>query len=221
MLTGLGQNGTWSGPGAPNSSGADGVPPAQRRDLNHPCVPPAERGKPVALLPAGSKGVARRPERAAGTGRGSKRRPACNGPDRGGNITPPERGQTSLGFSVTREPWPTDSGSKAEKSAAARLAGAAPRQVHLLRRLQARIVQMAAGVRWRWVGDKAQLSVVHLWIEGGRKLLPRPAGGSRLSEGETVWAAHLDAEATGRRRAFSACRGEGSHRVLGGTFVRA
>ena len=29
-----------------------------------------------------------------------------------GNITPPERGQTSLGSSVTREPRPTDSGSK-------------------------------------------------------------------------------------------------------------
>src|SRR5713101_7010681 len=42
-LTGLGQSGTWSGSEAPNSSDADGVPPAKRRDLNHPRVPPAER----------------------------------------------------------------------------------------------------------------------------------------------------------------------------------
>jgi hypothetical protein len=45
----LGPKGTWSGPGAPNSSGADDAPPAKRRGLNHPYVPPAERGKPVAL----------------------------------------------------------------------------------------------------------------------------------------------------------------------------
>jgi hypothetical protein len=50
VLIGLGQKGMWSGPGAPNSPGADGVPPAKRRGLNHPGVPPAERGKPVALL---------------------------------------------------------------------------------------------------------------------------------------------------------------------------
>ena len=36
MLTGLGQKGTWSGSEAPNSSDADVVPPAKRRDLNHP-----------------------------------------------------------------------------------------------------------------------------------------------------------------------------------------
>ena len=34
--SGLGQKGTWSGCGAPNSPHADGVPPAKRRDLNHP-----------------------------------------------------------------------------------------------------------------------------------------------------------------------------------------
>jgi hypothetical protein len=34
--SGLGQKGTWSGPGAPNSPHADGVPPAKRRGLNHP-----------------------------------------------------------------------------------------------------------------------------------------------------------------------------------------
>jgi hypothetical protein len=45
----LGPKGKWSGPGVPNSSDADGEPPAKRRGLNHPRVPPAERGKPVAL----------------------------------------------------------------------------------------------------------------------------------------------------------------------------
>jgi hypothetical protein len=35
MLIGLGQNGTWSSSEAPNSSDADGEPPAKRRDLNH------------------------------------------------------------------------------------------------------------------------------------------------------------------------------------------
>ena len=30
---GLGQKGTWSGSGAPNSPDAEGVPPAKRRDL--------------------------------------------------------------------------------------------------------------------------------------------------------------------------------------------
>ena len=48
--SGLGQNGTWSGSEVPNSFDADVAPPAKRRDLNHPRVPPAERGKPVVLL---------------------------------------------------------------------------------------------------------------------------------------------------------------------------
>ena len=52
----LGPKGTLSGSEAPNSSDADVAPPAKRRDLNHPFVLPAERGKPVALLPSGSKG---------------------------------------------------------------------------------------------------------------------------------------------------------------------
>ena len=38
--------GTWSGPEAPNSSGAVVVPPAERRDLTHTGTS-AERGKPV------------------------------------------------------------------------------------------------------------------------------------------------------------------------------
>ena len=50
MLIGLDQKGRWSGCAAPNSAHADAAPPASRRDLNHRCVPSAERGKPVVLL---------------------------------------------------------------------------------------------------------------------------------------------------------------------------
>ena len=39
VLTGLGQKGKWSGVGAPKSSTADGVPPANRRDLTYSLVP--------------------------------------------------------------------------------------------------------------------------------------------------------------------------------------
>src|SRR5262245_43210652 len=77
-----------------------------------------------------------------------------------GNIIPGESRQTSLWSSVTREPWPTDLGSKAEMSAAATLAGAAPglvpgwhsipwKQVwRNVRRLQARIVKAVQERRW-------------------------------------------------------------------------
>ena len=77
-----------------------------------------------------------------------------------GDITPPEREQTSLGSSVTREPWPTDPGSKADLSAGPTPAGAAPglaldwhsidwRKVHRnARRLQARIVKAVREGRW-------------------------------------------------------------------------
>ena len=51
MLNRLDQKGTWSGPGAPNSSGAVVAPPAERRDLTH-TVTAAERGKPV-VSPSG------------------------------------------------------------------------------------------------------------------------------------------------------------------------
>ena len=38
--------------GAPNSPGADDVPPAKRRDLNHTATALAKRGKPV-VSPSG------------------------------------------------------------------------------------------------------------------------------------------------------------------------
>src|SRR5215469_1332292 len=51
MLSRSGQNGTWSGPGAPNSPGADGAPPAESGGPTHPGTS-TERGKPV-VLPSG------------------------------------------------------------------------------------------------------------------------------------------------------------------------
>src|SRR6516162_2553821 len=80
-----------------------------------------------------------------------------------GDITLPERGQTSLWSSVTREPWPTDSGRQADMSAAEMPAGAAPdlandwhsinwKAVYRnVRRLQARIVKAVREGRWNKV----------------------------------------------------------------------
>jgi hypothetical protein len=67
-----------------------------------------------------------------------------------------ESGLTSLGCSVTRDPWPTDTGRQADMSAAEMLAGAAPGRApdryslegkkvwRMLRRLRARIVKAVA-----------------------------------------------------------------------------
>jgi len=71
MLNRWGQNGTWSGPGAIYSPGADVAPPAKRRDLTHTATG-RERGKPVAF-PGGppcllGQRTARRAYEAAGKG---------------------------------------------------------------------------------------------------------------------------------------------------------
>src|SRR3954447_21779553 len=75
-------------------------------------------------------------------------------------MSPRETGLTSLWSSVTREPWPTDSGGKADMSAAEMLAGAAPgpakdwhsidwkKVTRTVRRLQARIVKAIRAGRW-------------------------------------------------------------------------
>src|SRR3954471_17544898 len=80
-----------------------------------------------------------------------------------GEITLPERGQTSLWSSVTREPRPTDKGRQADMSRAATPAGAAPdlapdwhsidwKAVYRnVRRLQARIVKAVREGRWNKV----------------------------------------------------------------------
>jgi hypothetical protein len=59
MLIRLGQNGMWSGPGANQSPGADGAPPAKRRDLTHTATV-TERGKPVVSPRGQPTGKARR-----------------------------------------------------------------------------------------------------------------------------------------------------------------
>ena len=58
----------------------------------------------------------------------SERRPIAGriGVEPPGDITSRESGLTSPRCSVTREPWPTDSGRQADMSATAMLAGAAP-----------------------------------------------------------------------------------------------
>src|SRR6516225_3992510 len=74
-----------------------------------------------------------------------------------------ESGLTSLGCSITREPWPTDKGRQAEMTAAEMPAGAAPDQTpdwhsidwkkvwRTVRRLQVRIVKAVAEGRWNKV----------------------------------------------------------------------
>src|SRR6516225_3392270 len=74
-----------------------------------------------------------------------------------------ESGLTSLGCSITREPWPTDKGRQAEMTAAEMPAGAAPDRTpdwhsidwkkvwRTVRRLQARIVKAVAEGRWNKV----------------------------------------------------------------------
>src|SRR5262245_55883585 len=164
MLSRSGQNGTWSSPGAPNSPGADGVPPAKSGGPTHPGTS-AERGKPV-VLPTRDSGSREAPMgRRVKDGGESEGRPLTGriGVEPPGDITPPEREPTSLGSSVTREPRPTDSGSKADMTRAATPAGAAPGQApdwnsinwrkvwRVVRRLQARIVKAVRAGRWNKV----------------------------------------------------------------------
>ena len=99
LLNRLGQKGTWSGPSVIQSLGADAEPPAKRRGLTHTATA-TERGKPVAS-PTGRR-TARDADGAAGKGRGRKRMPACNGPDKGCDLTLRASGQTSLGCWRTR-----------------------------------------------------------------------------------------------------------------------
>jgi hypothetical protein len=161
MLRRSGQNGTWSGPGASNSPGADGAPPAESGDPHHPGTS-AERGKPV-VLPIGDSDSREAPTgRRVKDGGESERRPVIGrtGVEPSGDITPPEREPTSPGSPLTREPRPTDSGSKADRTRAATPAGAAPGQAsdwnsirwrkvwRVVRRLQARIVKAVRAGRW-------------------------------------------------------------------------
>ncbi len=164
MLTRSGQNGMWSGPGARNSPGADDVPPAESGDPPH-LGTSTERGKPVALPSrVGDSQEEPMGRRVKDEGE-SECRPLTGriGVEPTGDITSPEREPTSPGFSVTREPRPTDSGGKADLSRAATPAGAAPGHApdwnsvnwkkvwRTVRRLQARIVKAVREGRWNKV----------------------------------------------------------------------
>ena len=97
--------------------------------------------------------------------------PTCNGSDRGCKITPRESGQTSLWSGVTREPGKQTSGGVADKSAAATLAGAAPSRGDMVCLLQASIVKVSHGKRWR---PEFGCLVVQFFCVGGLELPPRP-----------------------------------------------
>jgi N-terminal domain of reverse transcriptase len=164
MLRRSGQNGTWSGPGAGNSPGADDAPPAKNCDPPHPGTS-TKRGKPVALPTRESDSQGKPMGRRVKDEGESECQPGTGwiGVEPQGDITPPERGQTSLGSSLTREPWPTDSGGNADLSQAATPAGAASdhtpdwRSINwkkvgrTVRRLQARIVKAVREGRWNQV----------------------------------------------------------------------
>ena len=164
MLSRSGQNGTWSGPGAPNSPGADAAPPAKSGGPTH-LGTSTERGKPVVLPTRESDSQEEPTGRRVKDEGGSECRPLTGriGVEPTGDITPPERVPTSPGSSLTREPRPTDSGGKADMSRAATPAGAAPGQApdwnsinwrkvwRTVRRLQARIVKAVREGRWNKV----------------------------------------------------------------------
>jgi hypothetical protein len=108
-----GPRGTWPGPDAAHSSGADDEPPASRRGLTHEDSCDATWS---ARRPREGRPAARRAKGAAGKGRGRKRRPARNGSDRGCEITPRESESTFPGVLTDGNRQPTGSGGKADRS---------------------------------------------------------------------------------------------------------
>src|SRR3954451_5428383 len=123
----------------------------------------------------------------------SQRRPlrGRTGVEPSGDISLLAREPTSRGSSVTREPRPTGSGSKADLSQAARPAGATPRGtpdwhaipwkkvLRTVRRLQARIVKALQEGRWGKVKALVYL-LTHSFAgrthaRGRRLRLSRPA----------------------------------------------
>jgi hypothetical protein len=99
--------------------------------------------------------------------------PFCNGADRGCDITPPERVQTSLWSGVTREPGQQTSGSDADMSAAATLAGAAPILGNRVCLLQVSIVKVSSGKWWRSEAVRFDCPVAPFVSPGGLELPSR------------------------------------------------
>ena len=81
MLTGLNQNGTWSGTGAAMSPVADDAPPAERHDLTPGMID--EMNEVTPLPPREGRRTAKDADETAGKGRGRKRMPVRNRSDRG------------------------------------------------------------------------------------------------------------------------------------------
>jgi hypothetical protein len=116
MLLGLDQNGTWPGPDASDSSGADDAPPASRRGLTHEdsCDATWEARRPPARVgqPRGEP-MGRRVE----DGGGSERRPVTG---RIGVARSPRAKASRLPrVSADGDRQPTGSGGKADLSRAA------------------------------------------------------------------------------------------------------
>jgi hypothetical protein len=102
--------------------------------------------------------------------------PFCNGADRGCNITLPERVQTSLWSGITREPGQQTSGSDADMSAAATLAGAVPILGDRVCLLQAGIVKVSSGKWWRSESVRFDCPVTPFVSLGGLELPSRSIG---------------------------------------------
>ena len=99
--------------------------------------------------------------------------PFCKGAERGCDITPPERVQTSLWSGITREPDKQTSGGDADLSAAATLAGAAPILGNKVCLPQVRIVKVSSGKERRSESARFDCPVVLLVCLGSLELPPR------------------------------------------------
>jgi hypothetical protein len=149
--------------------------------------------------------------------------PPCNGTDRGCNITPRESGQTSLWSGVTREPGQRTPGGDADMSAAATLAGAAPRRGNTACLLQARIVKVSSGKPRRAGSVRFDRTVVHFDCPGESRTPPTAAREATAHQGRTGsdslprggdWVTPAAISRYGMSR-------EGRNRVLRGALVQA
>ena len=103
-----------------------------------------------------------------------------------GNITLRESGQTSLWSGVTREFGKQTSGSVADMSAAATLAGAVPIRGDTGCLLQARIVEVSSGKRRRAESMRFDRTVVQFWCRGGARPPPTADREVTAHQGETL-----------------------------------
>ena len=130
MLSGLNQKVRGQAPGASSSPVADVAPPADKHDLTPGSI--EKVNEQPRCLPSRVGFLQRKPmgQRRRDEG-GSECRSVVDRIEdestHGTTFPHREAGLTSLRCSITREPWPTDSGKQADMSATAMLAGAAPK----------------------------------------------------------------------------------------------